>query len=321
MSASEQQLAHIAVLGAGAMGSFVGGSLVVPGRRVTLLDVNVAHVAAIVSDGLHVSTDAGERVVRPSAMRPDELDAVPDLLIVLTKQPYTVAALEMVVPRIGESTWVLTLQNGLGNQELIERFIPRERILIGITTYPADLQGPGRVASHGEGQLRLMTADGVRRPVADAIAAAFAAVGQDCVVDPDLAAAVWAKVAFNCALNSICGVTGCMVGQVGKNPAGRQLAIEVAAEVVAVANKAGIATDGAKVRMTLEHAMDTHLTHKPSLLQDMLAGRATEIGSINGAVVAIAERVGCPVPRTAALLALVRLAEQQRAEQHSNQAA
>jgi 2-dehydropantoate 2-reductase len=309
MSEGSDRLDHVAVLGAGAMGSFVGGCIAGLGGRVTLLDIDAAHIAAIVRDGLRMSTDAGEHVVRPAAMRPEELDAPPDLLIVLTKQPHTAAALDAVRPAIGPSTWVLTLQNGLGNHEAIERLVPLARILLGVTTYPADLLGPGHVGSHGEGQIRLMTADGIARPIASRIAAMLAASGQDCVVDPDLAAAIWSKVAFNAALNSICGVTGCMVGQVGASPAGRQLAIEVAAEVVAVANKAGIGVDGAKVRATLEHAMDTHLTHRPSMLQDILAGRATEIGAINGAVMAVAERVAQPAPRTAALLALVRLVE------------
>jgi 2-dehydropantoate 2-reductase len=140
------------------------------------------------------------------------------------------------------------LQNGLGNQEVIERFVAADRILVGVTTYPADLIAPGHVASHGEGTIRLMTADGARRPIADSIAAMLTASGQDCQVDPAVIAAIWSKVAFNVALNSICGVTRCRVGQVGASAAGRQLAIDVVAEVVAVARAAGIAVDGAAVR-------------------------------------------------------------------------
>ena len=207
---------------------------------------------------------------------------------------------------------MLTLQNGLGNQELLEEVIPRGRILLGVTTYPADLLGPGHVGSHGEGEIRLMTADGVHRPIADAVAAMLNASGQTAMVDPDLAVAIWSKVAFNCAMNSICAVTGCRVGELGANPDGRALALDIAGEVVAVARKAGVAVEAETVRATIEHAMDTHLAHKPSMLQDMLAGRPTEIASINGAVVAIAARLGQPAPRTAALYALVRLAESVR---------
>ena len=242
-------------------------------------------------------------------MRPEQLAEAPDLVVVLTKQPYTRAALAALRPMLAEHSWMLTLQNGLGNQEIIEEFVPRERILLGVTTYPADLTGPGHVSSHGEGEIRLMTADGVDRPVAAAIAALLRAGGQTALVDPELAVAIWSKVAFNCAMNSICAVAGTRVGQLGAQPDGRALALSVVEEVVAVANKAGVAVIGEKVRATVEHALDTHLDHRPSMLQDVLAGRLTEIASINGAVIATAARVGQAAPRTATLFALIRLIE------------
>ena len=310
---TDGSLRHVAVLGAGAMGSFVGAGFCLGGAAVTLLDVNAAHIDAVNGTGLRMSTDAGDQVVHLAAMRPEQLQTAPDLVVVLTKQPNTRQALAALKPVLAEGCWVLTLQNGLGNQEIIEEVVPRERILLGVTTYPADLLGPGHVGSHGEGEIRLMTADGADRPIAAAIAALLNAGGQHAIVDPELSAAIWSKVAFNCAMNSICAVTGCRVGQLGSNTDGRALALDIADEVVAVAHKAGIAVDGAKVRATVQHAMDTHLSHKPSMLQDVLAGRPTEIASINGAVAAIAARVGQPAPRTTALYALVRLVESQAA--------
>ena len=310
---SSTALRRVAVLGAGAMGSFVGGGLCLGGAAVTLLDVDAAHIEAVNGAGLRMTTDGGEQVVHPAAMRPEQLRDHPDLVVVLTKQPHTRAALAAMRDALAGGCWVLTLQNGLGNQEIIEEVVPRERILLGVTTYPADLLGPGHVGSHGEGEIRLMTADGVDRPIAAAIAGLLTAGGQRTVVDPELAVAIWSKVAFNCAMNSICAVTGCRVGELGANPDGRALALAMADEAVAVAQKAGIAVDGAKVRATVEHALDTHLAHKPSMLQDVLAGRPTEIASINGAVAAVAARVGHPVPQIEALQVLVKLIESQAA--------
>ena len=299
---------HVAVLGAGAMGSFVGGGLAAGGARVTLLDIDANHVSAVAAKGLRVTTEDRDQVLPVSAMRPDDLREAPDLVVVLTKQPHTRAALSALTHVLG-GCWVLTLQNGLGNQEILEELVPRERILLGVTTYPADLVGPAHVASHGEGEIRLMTADGVDRPIAARIAATLTAGGQKTLVDPALRVAIWSKVAFNCAMNGICAVTGARVGQLGAQPQARALALDIADEVVAVARAANVAVDGAKVRATVEHAMDTHLTHRPSTLQDMLAGRPTEIASMNGAVMAVAANLGLPVPRTAALYAMVRLAE------------
>ena len=299
----------VAVLGAGAMGSLVGGWLAGLGGPVTLLDVNDAHLDAVRRHGLRVTTDAGDQVVHPHALRPEQAEGPFDLVIVLTKQPHTRAALAAISGSLGPATWLLTLQNGLGNLELLEEVAPRERIILGVTTYPAEWNGPGHVSSHGGGETRLYPADGVYRPIVDQIASLFLASGHQAVADPALWVAIWSKVAFNCAMNSVCAVTGCRVGTVAASPDGRQLALDIAAEVVAVAHRSGVAVDGPKVRATLEHAMDTHGGHAPSMLQDMLAGRPTEIASINGAVVTIAARLGQPVPLTAALCTLVRLAE------------
>ena len=291
------------------MGSFVGGCLAGAGAAVTLLDVNDAHLAAVRTTGLRVTTDAADRVVHPAAMRPEQVTEPFDLVIVLTKQPHTQAALQALGAGLGEQTWVLTLQNGLGNLELIEAVVPRPRLLLGVTTYPAEWNGPGHVSSHGQGEIRLFTSDGTHRPVVDELAARLSAAGQRAVADPDIWLAIWSKVAFNCAMNSLCAVTGCFVGQVATSKEGRRLALDIAAEVVAVAKVAGVPVDGEKVRATLEHAMDTHGSHRPSMLQDMLARRPTEIAALNGAVMAVAERLGQPAPRTEALYALVRLVE------------
>jgi 2-dehydropantoate 2-reductase len=295
------------------MGCFVGGCLSATGAAVVLLDVNEVHMAAIRDQGLHLTRDGRISTIRLAVMRPEQLDTAPDLVIVLTKQMHTSAALSALSTPLLAQSWVLTLQNGLGNRELIENFVPAERILLGVTTYPADLSGPGRVASHGGGLVRLMTADGMTRPITDRIVALFNAAGQDCVADPDVQVAIWEKVAFNAALNSICGVTGCLVGQLAAIPQARHLAHAIAAEVVAVARKVGVKADGERVRDAVDHAMVAHAGHKPSMLQDLLAGRPTEIAAINGAVAGAAARIGQPAPLTEALMALIRLCELRRA--------
>jgi 2-dehydropantoate 2-reductase len=320
MSSSAKTIRSVAVLGAGAMGSFVGGCLATEDVEVTLLDINDLHIAAVRADGLKVVTDVRSFNVRPGAMRPAELREAPDLLIVLTKHGHTVEAMQAISDALSDKTWILTLQNGLGNQQLIERFVPRARVLLGVTTYPADFLGPGFVGSHGEGIVRLMNADGVRRPVADEIALLFNASGQICSVDENLHSAIWSKVAFNCAMNSMAGTTGCTVGQLGSIPEGRQLALDIAAEVVVVANRSGVSLDVADVHATVNDALDHHTSHRPSMLQDLLAGRDTEIASINGAVVDVADRLGQPVPCTRALFALIRLIElRQSAERTARQ--
>lgn len=298
---------NIAVLGAGAMGSFFGGRLKAGGAEVTLIDVNPAHLGAINRDGLRLDTDRGSQVVRLAADTPATARGSYDLILVFTKTMHSRAALEGVRHLIGPDTTLLSLQNGLGNKEILLDFVPASRVLVGMTTYPADMIGPGHVYSHGQGKLRFMTSDGSDAPVLGRIAAAFRAGGFDAAADPRVEATVWEKVAFNAALNTIAATTRSTVGRIGRLPEARALAHRIAGEVVRVANACGVTADDEAVHRLIDHALDNHVDHKPSMLQDMLAGRQTEIDAIAGEVVRRAQRAGIPVPATEAMRALVLL--------------
>jgi len=301
---------NITIVGAGAMGSLFGGLLAENGHAVTLIDVNAAHLDALQSHGLLLHTDAGPRRIRTlRACRPQEATDVPDLLMVFTKTLHTIPALQGVRHLIGDGTHVLSLQNGLGNVEKITECVPIERVLVGVTTWPADLVGPGEVHSHGLGGVRLMSADGREHPLIAAVVAAFSEAGLKARQDDAVWAAIWEKVAFNAALNGICSVSGCTVGQVGAQAESRALAHEVVSEVLAVALAQGVAVSQDAVHATVDHALDHHKDHKPSMLQDLLAGRATEIDAICGAPVRAGLALGVATPLTKALHALVRLLE------------
>jgi 2-dehydropantoate 2-reductase len=300
---------QIVIVGAGAMGSLFAGLLAETGNQVLLVGRDEAHLAAIRDQGLRLETDAGDRRVRLDVARPAEATTIADLLLVYTKTRDTAAALAGVRHLIGPETFVLSLQNGLGNAEALASVVPQDRILVGVTTCPADRAGPGHVRSHGASKTRLGCADGVMRPIASHIAEALDRAGLPCAADPRVQAAIWEKAAFNSALNSMAAVTGCSVDQLGAVADGRELAQDIASEVVAVARASGIDADVRGVHATINHAIDHHHGHKASMLVDILAGRRTEIESLNGAVVAAAERLGVAVPKTRTLLALVRLVE------------
>lgn len=306
---------HIAILGAGAMGSLFGGLLAEAGQRVTLLDVDKAHLQAIHQDGLRLSTDAGERTVTQlEALRPEAAREAADLLIVFTKTMHTEAALDAARGALGPRTVLLSLQNGLGNAERLAKFADASRVMIGVTTWPADKHGPGRVSSHGAGTIRMMSANGAATDALAAVVAALDKAGLACHADANVWAAIWEKVAFNAALNSLCAVTACTVGELTNVAGGEALALAIVAEVAAVAHAHDIAVDEAHVAANVQHALAHHRAHRPSMLQDVLAGRRTEIEAINGAVVEAAQRKQIPVPRTQTLLTLVRLIDTRQSQ-------
>jgi 2-dehydropantoate 2-reductase len=291
---------QITILGAGAMGSLFGGLLAEAGATVTLLDVNQQHLDAIRHNGLLLETDSGTRVIKNlTACRPEQATEIPDLLMIFTKTHQIAQALTSARHLIGPNTWILTLQNGLGNVESISAFVPRTRILVGVATIPADFLGPAHVASHGGGQIRMNHADPSaqtdhpgHRPFNDCcmlcqVADLFNRAGLRTTADPAVWAAIWEKVAFNAAFNALCAVT----------------------EVIAVAHACGIPANLDRTQTMIRQSLKTHAGHQPSMLQDINAHRRTEIDSINGAVVRAAAKHKIPVPNTALLATLVSLIE------------
>ena len=299
----------IGIIGAGAMGSLFGGHLALGGQDVTLIDVNADHLSAINENGLIVEGPSGVDCARPRAGRPEDFTETQDFVIIFTKGAHTEDALVSALHLINERTWVLTAQNGLGNADLIARHVPSDRIAIGTTSYAATLRGPGRLRLQAGGDLRIWAANGSRAPAVERLAEAISASGLDCKTDPKVEGAVWEKIAFNAAINSLSAVTKYRVGELGDFPAGRKLAELVAKEVAEVACARGVEFDLSRVHGLLDAAFTHHREHQPSMLCDVLAGRETEIENINGAVVAEAHRLGLQVRVTEALLLLVRLIE------------
>jgi 2-dehydropantoate 2-reductase len=154
-----------------------------------------------------------------------------------------------------------------------------------------------------------MSLDGVVSARLEAICRALDDAGLHCEVSPEVGAAIWEKVAFNSALNALTAVTGLRIGAIADSPEATDLARRVAEEVVEVANRTGIGARREAVLATIAEALAEHREHQPSMLQDMIARRRTEVGSLNGAVVREAKAVGLGAPFTEALYLLVRTLE------------
>ena len=298
---------NIVVVGAGAMGGLFGGLLAANGQDVCLIDVAKAHLDAMAADGLLLETDDGARRIPVQAGIASSFSSLCDLMLVFTKGPHTEAAMHAAAHLAGPQTRVLTVQNGLGNPARIAAALPSARILIGMTSWPADLAGPGHVTSHGHGEVRIWTMDGRADDALPGIAAALTAAGLNCIADPLVEIAIWEKVAFNAAMNSVSAVTRLPVGPISDSAPGRSLVAAVVDEVAAVAQASGVAVDAARVHGAVVKAFVGHRAHKASMLQDVLAGRRTEIEQINGAVIAIGQTLGVATPVTQLLCDLVRV--------------
>jgi 2-dehydropantoate 2-reductase len=300
------EIRQVVIVGAGAMGCLFAARILEAGASVTLVDSNLERLADIERLGLELQDDAGTRTLRPLTSRAEDVSGPLDLVILFTKGLHTAAAVRSVAHLARLKPVALTLQNGLGNAEILAETFGAERVLKGTAHVPADLQPPNRVVSHGFTQADL----GGHVPAAQALAPSVAQLlrrgGLQVEVREDIDAAVWNKLAFNAALNATAMISGSCNAALNNEP-GRRIAAAVVLESVAVARAAGLRLDASDINETVLKALAGHPAHKASMLQDREAGRRTEIEFINGAIVRAGERYGVATPVNATLADLVRL--------------
>lgn len=297
---------QIVIVGAGAMGCLFAARLTEAGVDVMLVDVDRERIDLLNADGIGVDDGKGRRRVHVPACQAADLALRPDLIVLFVKAMHSRAAIESVAHLAMDGCFALTLQNGLGNAELLAEVFGADHTLLGVTDQPADLHGPTDVSAPGEGRVWLGSLTGEVGAGARSIAALLNDAGIETRVVVDAQAAVWEKAAFNAALNATAMIAGATVGQLD-TAEGRRIAAAVVDEAVGVARACGIAVDAAAIMTKIDFALANHRDHKASMLQDRLAGRPTEIDAINGAIALKAGSLGIDAPVNATLADLVRL--------------
>ena len=296
-----------AIVGSGAMGQFFGSRLLSAGEEVVFVDTNAATLQALNERGVTLTTDQGTHHHAATAARASALKGSFDLFIIFTKGFHTSAAVESVAHLIGPDSVGLTLQNGLGNAEVLQDYFTASSTLLGMTDFPADMTEPGVVTSASKGKVLM---GGLSESAsAQGVAAMLDRAGLNASVASDIRVPVWEKVAFNAALNTISAVTGLTVGQIGANPHTRGLVAAVLDETLAVAASQDIAVSRQRVENALANAFTHHTHHKTSMLMDREANRRTEVGTIGGAVVGFGVANGVATPVLNVLCELVKAAE------------
>ncbi|MGC4029895.1 MAG: 2-dehydropantoate 2-reductase [Steroidobacteraceae bacterium] len=298
---------RIVILGAGAMGKLFGTRLALNGQSVVMVDVDADTLQQISREGLRLTADDGDHQVQVQAARAADLQPGADAVVVFTKAQHTVAAMQSIAHAIGPGTCVLTLQNGLGGAERILSVLPGADVAVGTTTWPADAKAPNHVSTHGAGEIRFWSHDGVERDSLQRLNTVLAAAGLASRLDPAVQVVIWEKVIFNSVMNPVAALTRCTVGEMADSAECMPLTESILQEAFAIARKAQVPVDEARVRKTLAHARENHRPHKPSMLSDVLAGRTTEIDAINGALAERAAALGVAAPVMQTISRLVRM--------------
>ena len=297
----------VCVVGCGAVGSLFAAHLAqLDDVEVWAYDLARDHVEAINERGLRLS-GAGELVGRLRATTDAAELPTCDFGIVATKSLHTRTAIEATAGVFVDGA-VCSVQNGLGNEEAIAEQV---REVIRGTTFPAGhVLEAGHVSWDTKGDTWIGPFEPSPAPAAkiELLAETLTRAGMNTAALPDARGAQWTKVIFNAATNPLGALTGLTHGQVCEHEPSRRLASGLVAEGVALAGAQGIELDSDPDEM-IDHAARVAYDHKASMLQDVEAGRRTEVDSLNGALVEWGERLGIPTPLNRAIWALVRALE------------
>jgi len=295
----------ICIVGCGALGSVFAAHLTrISDFEVHAYDISPQHVAAIREHGLQISGAANLKV--PLNVTSEARDLPPcDFGIFATKSLHTRAAIEQTAHPFRESGVVCSVQNGLGNEEIIAEYVPR--VIRGATTMAAHLIAPGHAGLEFYSDLWIgpFEPSGTSYERVEELAAILKQAGLHVVPLKDARGALWTKVVFHAAVNPVGALTQLHHGAATRFPPTGELYEALLREGEAVARAMGISLHGDPRQMIAEGATAPG-RRNVSMLMDVSAKRLTEVDFLNGAIADLGEKLGVPVPLNRAIWELVK---------------
>ena len=307
----------VAVVGAGAVGSFYGAMLARAGHPVVLIG-RPAHVEAIRRDGLKLEMGGRTETVALDAHSEIVAARDADLVLVSVKSSDTEAVARELAPLLASNAVVVSLQNGVENADVIARHV--DATVVPAVVYVATaMPAPGVVRHHGRGDLvvglrtRAAADDAAFGRRLDALVAFFATAGVAVKISADVVAELWSKLMVNCAYNAISALAQAPYGEMAALAPIRELQRTVVGEVVAVAAASGVELPLAAAIAAMERIAPAMPAQLSSTAQDVARNKPSEIDHLNGFIVRRGREVGVATPVNQALHALVKLVESRHA--------
>jgi len=308
---------RICFIGAGALGSTIGGTLARGGEQVWLIDPFQAHVDAINNHGLRMLEGEVETSVKVTACTAaTQVGGQADLVIMLVKSYHTRDAIRAAAAIIGPQTTVMSLQNGLGHEDILSEEVGRDRVMAGKTYVGGVLLGPGRVRSGVVGKETIIgEPDGRLTERARHIAETLTQAGIITQLSDNIMGTMWDKLFINVAGGGITAITGLTYGGLYSLPVLEDCALAAISEGIAVAQAAGVKisiTDPRQAWTMASAGLPPEF--KTSMLQSMQSGGLTEVDYIHGSVVRWGTKLDVPTPVNSAIVALVKGLEYARTD-------
>jgi 2-dehydropantoate 2-reductase len=294
----------IGIIGAGAMGSLYGGKLAQAGAEVVLYDLSRPHVEAVNASGLTIEELDGKATVvrlKATVVPADLSDA--EVLLIFVKSNATAAVARQFAGLAKPGAIAVTLQNGLGNEQILREAFGAERTAAGVTSQGATFVGPGRVRHAGVGPTHLCLSDNSKlAPLAEALNRA----GFETHLEKSVDSLVWSKLVINVGINALTALTGLANGRLLDFPQTRALMADLVAEAVRVAQARGIPLSYAEPLAMVYTVAEKTGRNRSSMLQDFDRRRPSEVDFINGAILREAEALGIEVPVNRTITRLIQ---------------
>src|SRR5438876_64391 len=294
---------HIVVMGAGGVGGYFGAKLARAGETVTLI-ARGEHPTAIQRDGLRIrSSVEGESVVRLAAVEDVRGLSAAEVILFCVKSFDTETAAERIRPIVGPDTAVLSLQNGIDNEDTIDEILGPGHAMGGVAQVFAAIDRPGVIAHHFAGRIIFGELDRRLTPRAESLARAFARAAIDAELSTDIRRALWEKYVLICAVAGMTALTRCPIGVIRDTPECWRMLRAIVEEIVALAAAAKAGLAPGIVDQTMQTATAIAPGNFSSLYQDLNRSKRLELEALHGHAVRLGERFGVATPAVAAVYA------------------
>ncbi len=309
MLLKEMAIVKVAIIGAGAMGSLFA-ALLSPRADVVLVGRSAEHIDAMRSTGLSVEHMDGSlrryRVKATSDLRSIAQEA--NLVLVFTKSHHTREAARSARTVLNRDGLALTLQNGIGNLEILSEVLGASSALAGVTSHGATFIDYGLVRHAGAGPTYLGSCPG-RKALLDEVVFLFNESGIQTTVSDDLEGIIWGKLVVNAGINALAAILRVPNGKLIESDECSIIMQGAVKEAAAVAKASGISLPFADPMNQVRQVCRNTARNRASMLQDILRGTATEIDAINGAIVGMGRKLGIETPYNTALTGIVHTLE------------
>lgn len=306
---------NITIVGAGGMGSRFAVMLKQAGNDVTLIDGWKDNVQAIRENGIQAQYNGAPLVVKLPIYELAEVDQIPatsELVILFVKSNQLDQTCNQIKKLLTPNTYILCLLNGLGHEEVLQKYIDTNRLLLGITMWTAGMQGPGHPILQGNGNIELQNFGDQGEDFAQKVVQVMDDAGLNAVYSQNVKYSIWRKACVNGTLNCLCSLLECNMKQLGQTKEAPEFLKTIIAEFAAVANHEGVDLDQKEVYQHIAETFDGDIAeHYPSMYQDLVQNhRLTEIDYINGAVWRKGQKYGVPTPYCQLITQLIHAKEQ-----------